>query len=348
LNVTSLKDTKLKALPSRLKRMASPTGLKDASYPSGKQPSSYGMRMRKMRKPPSKMINYMKTYRITQALAQASDRGLVAYTSYSPEDAKKDYLTALILLQEAKVFELDEEITKLLTLTKNKVRPTRLPFPVVFIETELELPDIWIKTIEGIRKTTVKYLGFLLVESVPITTRDGVTVQIDFRGEWKHNYPNIYIYSVTEDEAGIGHLKISFYKDYDPLKEQREREYKLWRKERNQIRNFIMNFLDFLHDPEVQYVEISRSQKSRMKRIRKGLVPLPPSSIVTVKGTLKRYLEQLRTGRSFTYSHRFWVRGHWRHFHHPRFKNMRGKRIWIPPYVKGSGILIDKRYRLVK
>jgi len=30
----------------------------------------------------------------------------------------------------------------------------------------------------------------------------------------------------------------------------------------------------------------------------------------------------VRTGRHFTYSHRFWVRGHWRHFRHERFTRM--------------------------
>jgi hypothetical protein len=82
--------------------------------------------------------------------------------------------------------------------------------------------------------------------------------------------------------------------------------------------------------------------------MRKGKGKKRPTMIVRVRGALKRYLQQVRTGRHFTYSHRFWVRGHWRHFRHPRFVHMRGQKIWIPPFIKGSGILIDKRYRLVK
>lgn len=68
------------------------------------------------------------------------------------------------------------------------------------------------------------------------------------------------------------------------------------------------------------------------------------------------------------YSHKFWVRGHFRHFWHKKYKGLyelykKGKlkriegqqyimdeegtlKLWILPHIKGHGILIDSRYKL--
>ena len=41
---------------------------------------------------------------------------------------------------------------------------------------------------------------------------------------------------------------------------------------------------------------------------------------------------------------RFWVRGHWMNFQSIRYKNKRGQKTWVLPYIKGKGELIKKDY----
>jgi len=294
------------------------------------------------------MKNYQLSYKVMRALFEGSFEGKLAYTSMNNLEAQADLLTVLKIFPHAKVFELDKDITSMLYHTKNKVRLTRLPFPVTWVETELKLYDTWIKTEKGLKKTAwTKYHGFLLVEAGELKQEDTLVVKEKGRLV-EAGYPNIFIYSVIEDKSGLGHLKISLYKEYQDLKLKRYgREWRIWRRERDRLREFIMSFLDFLHNPEVQIVEVLRSDKARRKRIRKGKLPLPSSNIIRVTGVLKKYIRELKKGKAFTYSHRFWVRGHWRHLTSSYYKAMRGKRIWIPPYIKGSGILIDKSYKLV-
>jgi hypothetical protein len=251
------------------------------------------------------MKNFQITVKLTKLMLQKAMMGRVIYSTYNEHEALLDLRSAFYLMQKAKVFELDKDITEMLYHTKNRVRPTRLPYPIVFIETELKLPNV------------------------------------------EKRYPNIYIYSVTSDEEGYGHIKFSLYSEYNYAPYTRSKEYRIWKKERDMLREFIMSFLDFLHNPEVQIIEVLRSPKAQKKRLRKGKIPLPPSKVVKVTGVLKKYINALKLGRHFTYSHRFWVRGHWRHLKSPRFRFKRGMRVWIPPFIKGSGILIDKTYKLV-
>lgn len=53
-------------------------------------------------------------------------------------------------------------------------------------------------------------------------------------------------------------------------------------------------------------------------------------------------LKTLKTGRHFSYSHSFWVRGHFRTYTSDRYIGAKGKKQWVMPYVKGKGLLIEK------
>jgi len=110
------------------------------------------------------------------------------------------------------------------------------------------------------------------------------------------------------------------------------------------LTSWISNFNDFLNDPEVEYVQVKskpikyNSNKPRKKdKIKMKIV---------LKNKLKRYIQDLHNKRAFSINHKFWVRGHWRKYRHPRYKNMLGKKQWILPYVKGKGLLIEKAYEL--
>jgi len=64
---------------------------------------------------------------------------------------------------------------------------------------------------------------------------------------------------------------------------------------------------------------------------------------------LRRYISNLKSNGHIDYSHKFWVRGHWRTLkNEKRYKDSVGKKMWIKPFIKGKGILIDKKYELKK
>jgi len=291
-----------------------------------------------------RMDNVLKHDLIAKMMLASQRMGIVSYTSYGEREAYQDLMAMRRLLRICKVFEVPKEVATLLLKTKNVVRPTRLPFPIIFIDATITLPDIWHKTESGWLREETRYYGLLLAESGTYQLKTGEVIVPQPLDAPK---PMIYIYSVFESErGGIGHIKFGLYKEYQH--EMSRKEQKRWAKERRIIREYVMNFLDFLHDPEVEWVEVSKTYSKSKKSAKHGHGLKLPSHIVKVKGSLKRYLSQLKTGRHFTYSHRFWVRGHWRHLRHERFVNLRGQRIWIPPFIKGSGILITKRYKLIK
>jgi len=269
----------------------------------------------------------------------------VVYTSMTEHEALIDLTAVLNKINYAKIFEVDEDLMYLLTLTDNKVRPVRLPYPITFVETKFKLPDVWVRTDQGEELLKEqRYHGLLLIEAEPMSDFP-LHIEVEEKDVVvTRTYPNIFIYSVTEDHRGFGHIKISLYKDYEARGQELSHP---WLSERQMLRTIVMNFLDFLQNPEVEVVEVQRAPSTREEWAQKKRGLLLPKNVVRVTGVLKRYVKKLKRGRKFTYSHRFWVRGHWRHLTSPVFKYKRGLKVWIPPFVKGSGLLIDKTYKLI-
>lgn len=112
---------------------------------------------------------------------------------------------------------------------------------------------------------------------------------------------------------------------------------------------FVLNFLNFINSPEVKFVTVERDEKRNEKRMMKGKVPIPERKIIKLDGVLKRYVDELRNNPIWHYHYRFWVRGHFRTFRSPRYsEELIGKRRWIPPFVKGKGVLIEQSYLVDK
>lgn len=115
------------------------------------------------------------------------------------------------------------------------------------------------------------------------------------------------------------------------------------------LMGFIINFLNLLNDPDIIVKEKIAGKKKQIKRKEKGKIPIPKRGIIRLDGRLKVYADKIqKEKRTWKYSHRFWVRGHWRRLRAERYGKNQGKRIWIPPYVKGNGILIEKEYVVEK
>jgi len=109
----------------------------------------------------------------------------------------------------------------------------------------------------------------------------------------------------------------------------------------------VLNFIKFLNHPEVELVLHDKSL-IRKNKMRKGKLGIPDNIEINITGRLKKYLDEIIESNTSNESlgYRFWVRGHWVNFRSERYKNVRGTSVWILPYIKGSGELINKKYFL--
>ena len=65
-----------------------------------------------------------------------------------------------------------------------------------------------------------------------------------------------------------------------------------------------------------------------------------------VTGKLRVYLDRISEMGSLTLIRAHWVRGHWMRFRSDRYKNMKGKKTWVYPYIRGFGNPNKKEYYL--
>jgi hypothetical protein len=134
------------------------------------------------------------------------------------------------------------------------------------------------------------------------------------------------------------------------------------------MRNIALNFLDLLNTPDVYIVQMRRRSKNAERRKRQGKPALPPSDIVYLRPSIRRYVDDLKASGQWDVSHRFWVRGHFRHYRSERYARLlENDAQWaalpgneskvgkcptchgvefIKPFIKGHGLLVKKRYMI--
>ncbi len=313
---------------------------------------------------------FVKTYMTTAKFLQMYEnypesvlKRTVQYASVSMPDTMKDFEMALVNMASAKIFEVPEKVVNALAQTDNVVTPTRLPFPVTWIECKLRLENVWMM---DHMVPYVDYHGLLLIETSQAigktTTVDQLSHLVqDGKELIEKPYPHIYIYTITSDseprkdappkgygwdEPNYGHIKISYYKEYDEYGKHHAPE---WEKERDFLRTFVANFLDFLNEPEVEIHDVLRTNRSVRKAMKhhKNVKPIP-TRVVTVTGKLKMYIDNFAKGVKATrhFSHKFAVRGHWRHLTAKCWTHKRFQKVWVVPCVKGEGLFVRKKYKL--
>jgi|TARA_Y100000310_G_C20631368_1_gene788819 hypothetical protein len=232
------------------------------------------------------------------------------------------------LLSNAKIFILEEDIAQMLYLTDNEIFKREIPFDNFFLETSFELE--YGNIVKGIHIFKEEISGFILgavrIYNQTLQFQQHYTLHFDlFAKKLEVMDSNNKLINSMNKPEGIGVLKDK------------------------KIQTFICNFLDFLNDPEVELRTIERTEEQNKKRIKRGKFAIPPINFIRVTGKLKIYQDSISTEIHFSYSHKFWVRGHFRTLQDmERYGERAGKRVWIKPYVKGKGILLDKDYKLKK
>jgi len=232
------------------------------------------------------------------------------------------------ILIGAKHFLVEKDVMRLLdpNYTNNQIGIRKLPFTRILILNTFKLDKYIIRGF-GITKTIWED-----------DLKEGIKCYFFV------DYGNRTVRGYTGDIEGI--------KGVRPYNSNPKDESMRWNKEDEKLidlgRLFMCNFIDFLNNPEVELVRIDRTEKQNVKRINKGKLPIHSYDYVKVTGKLKIYLNELQSGGHFNYSHRFWVRGHFRTLRNGRYKDKVGTKIWIVPYIKGQGILVNKIYDVGK
>lgn len=290
----------------------------------------------------------------------------------------------------SKIFEIEDDIKKLLILTKtpNKNQDVRLPFPYMFLDvnfTREELAELGVKVnsreIVGIlftegtllydpkdeeREAWLKHMEEKLKEA---QAKDEISLIIPpnpktilgtrepgvggGKGIEAGRALRITMYSFQNEieKDGQGWFD-TFNRNFDLKDEFKDLntdiiEVSTDSKSKKFVHQFVLNFLNFLHNPEIEYVEHTRSRKNIERRKKAGKPIIPNTNKIRVTGSLKRYIDALNYGGNLgRYNYRFWVRGHFRNYNADRYKDMKGKKQWILPYIKGKGILIEKNYKV--
>jgi hypothetical protein len=109
------------------------------------------------------------------------------------------------------------------------------------------------------------------------------------------------------------------------------------------LRTFVCNILDFMNNPDAEFIEYNKPSERLESQMNHNKINY---IYVRVTGKLKIYMDYLKKENSFEYGHKFWVRGHFRRFKSPKYKDKVGQKIWIVPYIKGTGHLINKIYQV--
>jgi hypothetical protein len=245
-------------------------------------------------------------------------------------------------ISKSKIFDIDYDIIHLLTLTDNKYDPKRhsLPFDVIFVDAKIPI----IGSTGTIKKTNINYHGFLLFN---VYEDEGIRFEYPWYSKNNAEVISIRMLSVwSHSDTPGGFMRLCLSDEREDVKPDAI-SFKIETFEQKQIKSFALNFLDFINDPEVEFVYSRANRKRNERRVKRGLPAYPKIASIRIKNKLKRYITKMKKNSKMFYSHRFWVRGHWRTLRNEkRYGENTGKTVWIKPYVKGDGLLINKKYEL--
>ena len=239
------------------------------------------------------------------------------------------------MLKESFIFKISQPLSTLLYNTKSDLKENefKLPYDCCFIDSKIEFDNF---RIEGI----CVYNAF----------------HIEEKGEKEFSKEGIFstciVSELDENGSVTNNILLSFNMDLQKLNYSKEdiNDFKFVEGKKNieelreNIKNYIFNFIDFLNNPSIEFLT-KTTQKSKLRGIAsksKGY------SEIFVKGKLKRYVEvigsYIKDSKLLRRAH--WVRGHWRTFHSERFVNKVNEKTWIYPFIKGFGDALKKEYNL--
>lgn len=232
--------------------------------------------------------------------------------------------------EEFRLLELDEKVLPLIKTTDNKIFYRHSPLNCFFINHKFKLFD---HTVLGI------FVFDYGIFSNEVRTSYGINEDLGilFLSHKEGDNEEYFHYFYLENP----HLA------KDKLREQcSPEEYKKVEKMRQIVKTYVCNLIDFMtEEKDYEMTNHPKDNIRNMKRIKRGKSPIPHRVYIKLTGKLKLRAEAFESGMK-KYSHKFLVRGFWRHFRSSRYVNVQGKKIWVYPFWKGQGECVTKSYKV--
>lgn len=266
----------------------------------------------------------------------------------------------LFLNTDVKIFTIENSIKDVLLNTSNKIFPRNLPYSSIYIDVDLDFGTLVTKGIFVNKipspKEIKKVLGKrIFVFSWGYDKSDGAVF---------FSHKNILF---EENLTNLDDVMTNIYES-DSLLYEESYEMSDVNKFSNTMPLFVCNFLDFLNNPNVKIINKPENNKQNVKRGLRNKNPIPQYNMLRISGDLKKYMGMIFSNKrnNKNFSHKFWVRGHFRRYwKKDRFQNLYKSYSdnelsdeyymdneyqvlmqWIPPYIKGKGMLVSKPYEL--
>jgi len=271
---------------------------------------------------------------------------------------------SLVTMRDAHIFEMDQEVLAFCGKVPNEPRGGPLPFDSCWLEGPLPIAgrSTWGILVETIthRLDAVQQI-FELVGKAKGEEKEEftkATLQLEKEKVQFSDAVACTVFLKLDDQDAFG--SDSFLLVPNKVLEENlsgprhpKDEAELWGGLRDtfihEARVFIQNWCDLVNGPQVRLVRAKRARILDPARGQRETTPrYYPATKIILKTELLRYVRQARLQEQSPASHKFWVRGHWRTLRdEARWTKKLNMRVWVRPFIKGFGELIEKHYEHV-
>jgi hypothetical protein len=270
-------------------------------------------------------------------------------------------------LKNAHFFEIDKIEKRLLLMTeapkdKRILQKVKLPYMNVFLDVDINKSEV-----DDCYECDFEQINGVLITKVPLWSiprspdeeiKSNHMVSRDENGNLKASMTFKKISTIDDSQKQIGEMYyvaycgttnkgITFINDLlIPIDIDAKTDIHYHDKsDLKFFRDFIINLILFIENPEVEWIDVVRSDKNTQRRLKQNKLPLPSSQKVRLTGKIKRYVSSIQNDIMHdSFDFRFWVRGFWREYRSDKYKEMKGKIQFIEPFMKGKGELRNRIY----
>lgn len=243
------------------------------------------------------------------------------------------------LMKKSFIFKIEDKASLLLWLTEIedlKKEERKLPYENIFVSTKITFENY-------------KIMGFLLQQIkedkdvkdklIEDGGNEDISISYLMYQHFEDGRNDLQRPMVQYSNLGTG-KEFSKYYWVDLGSEEKNKMFS------QHLKWFITNFLDWVNNPDVQYIQKVDIPSDRQSVYQKKYNNLSKEIVLT--GSVKRYIDNLDIQNHSEYlKSAHWVRGHWRHLMSDMFVKKKGQKIWILPFIRGIGDP-NKRDYLVK
>jgi len=253
-----------------------------------------------------------------------------------------NYIIEPIII-DGKIFDINEDLISVLSDTEST--KTQMPFNQMILNCRIPIYDrIYYGIMVGKLFTDGGHTRGLVDEKV---------------GNPFAHYTGLLSCYSQLDKTGERQIYTEWFDTENTLQQSKLDKYQ------KRLLSFLYSFCNLINEPEVKVVENPFNPKNNERREKRGSMPLPTNREIRIYGRLEKYVKNYNEGVARAgFSHKFVVRGHFRHLRNKKRYSQIYKlsdeeltskgfqksndlvKKWLKPYVKGAGILVDKTYKV--